>query len=553
MKRSNKLRILLIVLFLFLSCSFFTVKKTFAIYRTNLNTKVRLSILDPSSTVAITLNTHGANESYEPITKTPGQAVGVLPTPTKTNYNFVGWWTSEDDSGVRVDPDDVLMSNVTYHAHWAKIVCKKALAGTLHNTEVCAQGAGSGCRIFHALNDNIEYGTIPEASGFSPGDAYNCDVNNDGVYNASNERFYFLREIVDGDDDTLAFVHYTSFDATGQMDSSKSRGSYAYDVAITYLPTTTTWPGEGLVTFANNKASRFLQLADIQAACGTETFRTTSDFSTCQFLFETSRFQSESLGRAGIWLEYDADNDVYRRIQTKTVSLMEVTTSDNTARPVIEIPYTSVEGYKERALYNVTLDLQGGMINNSSAPITFTRYEDQTLGTLPTPTRDGFRFLGWFDENDVEADTDTLITGQIDLYAHWEEIIDTMQYVFRIPGACTFNGSSASITSASNNCISTINSTGSDIDYTDSSYTKRYIDTLVPLYDSTNHDLDYEVGFTIDSYSSSGQVDKATLFNTKKEETGYPGVVFRRNNTSDDFLLQSRKMKYGIVLMVELR
>ena len=34
---------------------------------------------------------------------------------------------------------------------------------------------------------------------------------------------------------------------------------------------------------------------------------------------------------------------------------------------------------------------------------------------------------------------------------------------------------------------------------------KKYIDTGVALYNATNHDKDYEIGFTITSYSSTGR------------------------------------------------
>lgn len=54
--------------------------------------------------------------------------------------------------------------------------------------------------------------------------------------------------------------------------------------------------------------------------------------------------------------------------------------------------------------------------------------ENTPLGELPVPTREGFRFLGWFaDEQNGEAVTsDTVITQNTTLYPHWEQITYTV-------------------------------------------------------------------------------------------------------------------------------
>ena len=82
---------------------------------------------------------------------------------------------------------------------------------------------------------------------------------------------------------------------------------------------------------------------------------------------------------------------------------------------------------------------------------------------------------------------------------------------------------------------------GSNINYTDNTIAdfaqtaNKYIDTHVALYNETNYEKDYEVGFTIVSYdgSSSGNSNsQATIFNAKLENQSlnYPGIVFRKNN-----------------------
>ena len=45
------------------------------------------------------------------------------------------------------------------------------------------------------------------------------------------------------------------------------------------------------------------------------------------------------------------------------------------------------------------------------------------LGSLATPVRDGYTFVGWFTEatGGTQVTEDTIITDDIVLYAHWRE------------------------------------------------------------------------------------------------------------------------------------
>ena len=54
--------------------------------------------------------------------------------------------------------------------------------------------------------------------------------------------------------------------------------------------------------------------------------------------------------------------------------------------------------------------------------------ENDPLGELPTPTREGHRFLGWFTDPDAgeSVTADTVITQSITLYPHWETITYTV-------------------------------------------------------------------------------------------------------------------------------
>ena len=68
--------------------------------------------------------------------------------------------------------------------------------------------------------------------------------------------------------------------------------------------------------------------------------------------------------------------------------------------------------------YTVTFDANGGSVNPSSATT-----KDGKLESLPTPTRGGYDFLGWYTQKDggEKVITDTVFTKDTTIYAHWQK------------------------------------------------------------------------------------------------------------------------------------
>lgn len=68
---------------------------------------------------------------------------------------------------------------------------------------------------------------------------------------------------------------------------------------------------------------------------------------------------------------------------------------------------------------NITFDANGGLCSTTSKTVTY----DSSYGTLPTPTRNGYAFEGWFTEAEngtqVKSSDIVSITENQTLYAHW--------------------------------------------------------------------------------------------------------------------------------------
>ncbi|MFP3040220.1 InlB B-repeat-containing protein [Treponema primitia] len=77
--------------------------------------------------------------------------------------------------------------------------------------------------------------------------------------------------------------------------------------------------------------------------------------------------------------------------------------------------------------YTVTFNADGGTVNPTSKEI----IAGDTVGTLPTPTKPGYTFGGWFTARNgsgVAFTTTSTVTAAITLYAEWIVIIQNTYY-----------------------------------------------------------------------------------------------------------------------------
>lgn len=78
--------------------------------------------------------------------------------------------------------------------------------------------------------------------------------------------------------------------------------------------------------------------------------------------------------------------------------------------------------------YTVTFNPNGGSTPTANKSVTYS----ETYGSLPTPSRTGYSFKGWYTSasggNKVESGTKVSITSNQTLYAQWERISYTMLY-----------------------------------------------------------------------------------------------------------------------------
>ena len=210
---------------------------------------------------------------------------GTYLTPTRSGYRFIGWKSSANNQIYTninsVNPS----SNITLTAQWEEDngsgsggsggggeqtnkVCRRAT--TLH-TDTCNYDpsiTSEHCSRFFALGETFTYGYLGTRGTLSSGDAFDCDINGDGIYNPQTERFYYVSEYFDTKtktfDDSYAVLiyyddyvyndrnlHYASVEDTnaiGTCDNNYGCNWYGPVSMAKKLPKTSVWPNVSLKT-----------------------------------------------------------------------------------------------------------------------------------------------------------------------------------------------------------------------------------------------------------------------------------------------------------------
>jgi len=84
--------------------------------------------------------------------------------------------------------------------------------------------------------------------------------------------------------------------------------------------------------------------------------------------------------------------------------------------------------FKFLGLYNVTFNPKGGTVDTTNKTVTYTK----TYGELPTPTKFGYTFNGWYTKEEdgqlIESTSTVTTNSNHTLYAHWNPIKYSITY-----------------------------------------------------------------------------------------------------------------------------
>ncbi len=286
--------------------------------------------------------------------------------------------TSEGDVGDGVDTCTLTQKGSNYEIVEEEKLGNKYLcmrATTLH-TEKCTRDDGYGCEgggyTLSGIKGTttIKYGNLGTPGTLKSGDAYDCDVNGDGVHDPDTERFYYVSDLASNS--SYAVLIYYNNTVNGLANSSASSvtpfqsttgNGNGPDVAVKHLPTKSQWKRVSLTDTTrdlyNEKdelrvkdfdytgyAARFITKEEINSACNIKVGSyVAGELNTCLYLLENTQYASFDQAY-GVWTESLLSNYAAFYINPKYPRVSN--TSGNNAeraaaRPVIEVPKGKIQ------------------------------------------------------------------------------------------------------------------------------------------------------------------------------------------------------------------
>ena len=110
----------------------------------------------------VTFDPRGGNITEPTRSVVNGGQIGPLPTPTKSGFDFVGWFTQINGGGTQVTANTIITGNITFYAHWQKVDIAE-INGTRYATLRAAIDAVAQNNIqvtIDLINDTTENVTI---------------------------------------------------------------------------------------------------------------------------------------------------------------------------------------------------------------------------------------------------------------------------------------------------------------------------------------------------------------------------------------------------------
>lgn len=374
------------------------------------------------NTYIVNLDPNGGTVSTSFKMITYNSLYGTLPKPSRSGYDFLGWFT-EKDGGTEVTSATRMTTskNHTLYAHWSVDSYKvsfNANGGTVSPTS-------------KSVTYGSPYGALPTPTkegyqfqgwydGFSGGDL----VTSSTIVSATKDHTLYARW------DTS--VYTVSFDANGGTVNTPFK-TIAYGNMYGTLPTPTRTGYKFLGWFTSKTGGTV-----VTSSTKVTTTQSHTVYAHWQSYTYTVTYDANggSVSPASKNVTY---GDTYGTLAKPTRDGYDFagwyTAASGGTKITSSTKVTATSNHKIYAhwidnSYTVTFDANGGSVSPTSKTV----ISAEPYGTLPTPTRSGYTFVGWFwhvGSNGgaiITPDTKVTATSDHTLVAHWSLSAFTLSF-----------------------------------------------------------------------------------------------------------------------------
>lgn len=410
------------------------------------------------SDYAVTFDAQGGS-SVSKKTYKQQQKYGSLPPSEKGGYTFLGWFTAAE-GGTMVTSDMTVTGDITLYAHWQenpKIYFDPCSDSTEIPFNVYQYGQNLG------VVAAPEWGNRSFEGWYTAGECcYYTDGSKDGYGS------YYVTPWVESEASPTA-----KDTITVKLTDNRNWGSvYVYAFDKNQNATMGEWPGTAMTYIGNNDYNEGIYAAEVPAATTKVVF--SNGYGTAQtvdvtltpgkggdpvesisdeiatgnaYYYAHWSYRPEFESNGGTFTSYDASDYPPQDSASYTINVL----------PAVIRQHYSLDGwywqYEENGVQTErkinaydTIDLSKGTAiraewTPTTEPCTVTFidkdpadpdnaqntktssvqvYKGESIRQMPTPTRSGYDFAGWFKEGASDPETeDSIFSGDTALYAHW--------------------------------------------------------------------------------------------------------------------------------------
>lgn len=418
-----------------------------------------------SNKYTLTFNANGGSVSEATRTVAFGSAYGTLPTPKRTGYTFKGWFTSAS-GGTKVSSSTIMTSatGATIYAQW-----------TVNNyTLTFNANGGSVSESSRSLAYGTAYGTLPTPSrtgytfkGWFTASSGGTQVTTTTTMGASNTTVYAQWTVIN---------YKIAYNLNGGTNASGAATSFNITSSTITLPTPTRTGYTFGGWYANSSFSGSAVTTIPTGSTGNKTY-----YAKWNLVTYTIRYSLDGGTISGNPTSYNVTTSTFTLpTPTKTGYTFLGWTGSNgtTASTSVSISQGSTGNKSYTAnwkinSYKLTYNANGGSVSTASKSLTY----GSAYGTLPTPTRSGYKFNGWYTASSggtKVSDTTTIGASNVTIYAQWSLVTYTINYNLNGGTNPSSNPSSYNVTSSA---ITLANPTRTGYTfggwYTESSFTNK--------------------------------------------------------------------------------
>jgi|GEM_PF-5874911 len=355
----------------------------------------------------VSFNANGGTVTPDTMTLTHGDVYGKLPTPTRDGYTFAGWFT-DPNGGAKVEQGDVVTASHTLYAHWTAKTCTvtfNANGGTVTPAE-------------QTVTYGSTYGELPTLTreGYTFAGWF---TKKDGGTQVTKET------VVTTVADHTLYAHWTAKTCTVTFDVNGGTVTPA-EQTVTYgstygeLPTPTREGYTFAGWFTEQNGGTQVTKETVVKTVADHTLYAHWTANTYTVKFDANEGTVTSAEQTVTYGSH------YGELPTPTregYTFAGWFTEQNGGTQVTKETDHTLYAHWTANTYTVKFDANEGTVTPAEKTVTY----GSTYGELPTPTREGYTFAGWFTEQNggtkVMADTKVTTAENHTLYAYWMQNI----------------------------------------------------------------------------------------------------------------------------------